>query len=132
MERGRGRRCGRGRRGRGSSRGNGRKCNAENKQPDSAARGKKKKTDGNPHWRTISKDKIIVNWNVDRQFTENTGPSRLASVPETPFQFIQLFFTDAIFEKIAQETNLYFDYVKDKSGKALKFEKTNSNEIKAF
>ena len=37
-----------------------------------------------------------------------------------------------MFEKIAHETNSYFDYVKDKSDKALKFEKTNSNEIKAF
>ena len=101
------------------ARGSGRKHGAQSIEPGSAAGGKKKKIDGNPDWKTVSKDTNLVNTNADIQFIENSGPNRLAALPETPLQFLQLFFTDDIFEKISQQTNLYFDFVKNTSAKTL-------------
>ena len=90
----------------------------------------KKKKDGNPDWKTVSDN--FINTNADVEFVEYTGPSRQAKVPETPLQFLQLFFSDAIFEQLAEQTNLYFEYLKEQSTKKLDFVKTNVAEIKAY
>ena len=56
----------------------------------------------------------------------------LAKIPETPLQFLQLFFTDDIFDTLVEQTNLYFDQVKSSSNKNLTFQKTNQAEMKAY
>lgn len=63
---------------------------------------------------------------------EYFGPSRSAKIPETPLQFLQLFFTDDIFDSIVEQTNLYFEQIKSGSNKNLTFQKTNQAEMKAY
>lgn len=51
----------------------------------------------------------------------------------TPLELFQLFFTDEIFEQITEETNKYYQYLRQSSGKALKpFKNVTVPEMKAF
>ena len=54
-----------------------------------------KKADGNPNWKSLGDDEY-VNRNADVEFLEFTGPSREATLQETPLQFLELFFTQEV------------------------------------
>ena len=71
--------------------------------------------------------------NDSKQFLEFVGVSREAAKPETPLQFFQLFFIDEIFEQITEQTNKYYEFMMDNSGKTLKpFANVTVPEMKAY
>ena len=120
---GRSRRCGgcscggRSRGGRSLSRGCGQRRKFESSKGTEVGKGKaktggesakKKPTDGNPEWKSVSADTDFVNSNAEIEFLEYSGPSRSAKIPETPLQFLQLFFTDDIFDMLAEQDQFNF------------------------
>lgn len=130
--RGQGRGRGRGRgqgsgRGRGRGRGGGRGC----RQTNGNENGGRKKADGNPNWKVLNS--LYTNKNAGVEFLEYTGPSRTAILPETPLQFLELFFTPEVFKQLADQTNLYYQYSRDTSRKPLPpFKETTTSEMMAF
>lgn len=71
--------------------------------------------------------------NADIQFLELVGPSREATLPETPLQFLELFFPQNVFEQLVKQTNLFYQYSKENSNKPLPpFQETTVPEIMAF
>lgn len=95
MARGRGGR-GRGGHGRGGrgGRGRGQGCR-QNNQPD-----------GQNEWE--NEDSVFVNHNEQKPFQESPEPDRTALQANTPLEFLQLFFTDEIFDDIVYHSNLYY------------------------
>ena len=138
-DRGKSRRCGRGARGRGArgrgARGRGTQelgTGGRGRGTRGRGQGIQKKADGNPNWKSLGDDEY-VNRNADVEFLEFTGPSREATLQETPLQFLELFFTQEVFKQLANQTNLFYQYLKENSNKPLPpFKETTVPEIMAF